>query len=98
MIPNTEAQLATLKEGDLHIRPELADITAADFDTSSEAINIGYRAADQHTENLAGFSVSEAEHRAHRLRIESCAAPSNVIQFVRLDNQSRFSDSVIATR
>ena len=92
---NIEAQLATLTEGDVLIRPELVDVTATDFDKSGEAVEIGYRAADEQSEHLASFSVSAAEHQAHRLRIESCGAPSDVIQFVRLDNRSRFSDSVL---
>ncbi|MFB3104447.1 MAG: patatin-like phospholipase family protein [Pseudomonadales bacterium] len=95
---NVEAQLATLKQGDLLIRPDLVNVTSTDFAKSSQAIDIGYRAADELSESLASFSVSAAEHQAHRLRIESCTASSNVIQFVRLNNQSRFSDSLILER
>ncbi|MCZ6659202.1 MAG: patatin-like phospholipase family protein [Gammaproteobacteria bacterium] len=95
---NVEAQLATLKQGDLLIRPDLVNVTSTDFAKSSQAIDIGYRAADELSESLASFSVSTAEHQAHRLRIESCTASSNVIQFVRLNNQSRFSDSLILAR
>jgi len=95
---NVEAQLATLNKGDLLIRPNLVDVTSVDFAKSSEAIDIGYRAANELSEGLASFSVTAAEHQAHRLRIESCTPPPNVIQFVRLNNQSRFSDSMILAR
>ena len=95
---NVEAQLATLTEGDLHIRPPLVDVTAADFDKSVGTIELGYQAADEQSENLASFSVSAAEHRAHRRRIENCAVPQAAIQFVRLDNRSRFSDALIRER
>ena len=54
---NVEVQLATLTEGDLLIRPDI-NITSADFDKAGEAIDTGYQAADELSQNLASFSVS----------------------------------------
>ena len=95
---NVEVQLATLTERDLLIQPDINNVTSADFGKASEAIDVGYHAADQLSEKLARFSVSEDEYKAHRLRIESCAESPSAINFVRLNNQSRFSDALILSR
>lgn len=81
---NVEIQLATLAEDDFLIRPELIGGTSADFGNASNAIDMGYQAADELSTNLQKFSVSAEEYRAYRLRIESHAKPSNIVQFVRL--------------
>ena len=95
---NVEAQLATLGAGDVLISPDLENVSSADFDKSVEAIEAGYRAADAVSARLADMSVSVAEHVAHRAAIEGCTVLPAPIQFVRLQNGSRFSDSMILDR
>ena len=99
VVRNSMAQIATLTERDVLIRPALGDdITAASFDKADVAIPIGYTAAQEVKEALAKLSISEAEYAEHRRFIESCVTPAPPIQFVRIDNRSRFDDSIIEER
>ena len=99
---NTERQIATLTEKDIFIVPDLGDITSADFDRADEAIPIGLRAAEKKKQELMRLSLSQPDYEVY------LAATSNnqtkrhieppVIDFVKLDNQSRISDKVILAR
>jgi len=95
---NVEAQVATLTPDDLLIRPEILTVTSTDFEKSREAIDIGYDAANDAGEELARFSTTAEAHQAHRARIGRCVEPSSPVQFVRLHNNSRFSDELILSR
>jgi NTE family protein len=99
VVRTSMAQIATLTPEDVLIKPDLGDdIAAASFDKAGEAIPIGYAAADAMEARLARLSVSEAVYAEHRRHIESCVTPLPPVQFVRIDNQSRFDDSIIAER
>lgn len=96
---NTEGQIATLTETDIFIVPDLGDITNSSFDRADEAIPIGLAAAEKKRQDLSRLSVSEtvyADYTASqqgRLSQRQLAPP--VIDFIRLDNQSRLMDEVI---
>jgi NTE family protein len=99
VVRNSEAQIATLTQADVLIRPALGDdITAGSFDKAAEAIPIGYAAASEVRERLARLAISDAAYAEYRRHIESCVTRLPPIQFVRLNNQSRFDDSVIEAR
>ena len=68
MTEKTRRMLDSLDEDDVLIRPELGDITAAQFDRGEEAIAIGERAAEAALPQLRRFSVDEATYAAHRAR------------------------------
>ncbi|WP_206862238.1 patatin-like phospholipase family protein [Lysobacter changpingensis] len=68
MTEKTEATLATLRPEDVLIRPELGDITAAEFNRGDEAIAIGERAAEAALPRLRALSVDEATYAAYRER------------------------------
>ncbi|MBU8977628.1 MULTISPECIES: patatin-like phospholipase family protein [unclassified Lysobacter] len=68
MSNKTERTLATLGPGDVLIRPELGDITAAEFNRGAEAIAIGERAAEAALPRLRALSVDEATYAAYRER------------------------------
>lgn len=68
MVEKTERMLATLSEEDVLIRPELGDMTAAEFNRGEEAIAIGERAAEAALPKLRAFSVDEATYAAYRAR------------------------------
>lgn len=68
MTEKTEATLATLRPEDVLIRPELGDITAAEFNRGAEAIAIGERAAEAALPRLRALSVDEATYAAYRER------------------------------
>lgn len=95
-VQNTNVQIQTLKEDDVLITPELGnDVGSADFQKLDVALPIGYAAADAVREQLADYSLTEDEYRAWRRQIDTCVPGPPVVQFVELDNQSRFSDDVI---
>jgi NTE family protein len=68
MSDRTERMLATLEPDDVLIRPELGDITAAEFNRGEEAIAIGERAAEAALPKLRALSVDEATYAAYRER------------------------------
>jgi NTE family protein len=96
---NTRAQIATLGTDDTLIRPALGDeIGSAEFAKATEAIEIGYAAALAASAELSRYSVSEAVYAEYRRTVESCVAGPAKIQFVEIENRSRFSDDVIEHR
>jgi len=93
---NTDEQIARLRSSDLLISPALgSDIGAGDFEMLEEAVPIGRSAALTMEDKLRSLSVSEAEYAAYKATLASCLVSVPVVNFVRLDNQSRFSDEVI---
>lgn len=99
VVRNSLAQIATLTERDVLISPALGnDISAAGFDKVGKAIPIGYEAAQKQQGALAQLSLSPEAYAEHRRYIESCVTTTPPIQFVRIENESRFDDSIIAAR
>lgn len=96
IVANTEQQIASLGAQDVLVSPALGnDITPASFERFTDAFALGYAAALASADVLAPYAVSEAEYAAWRLALDLCEEGTPVIRFVRLDNQSRFSDEVI---
>jgi NTE family protein len=94
---NSEAQLKTLSKRDVHIENELEDIGPGSFDRIAEAIPLGVRAARQASDSLRRYSLSEADYRRYTATRWQPEAESPVIQFVKVDNDSRVSDEVISS-
>jgi len=96
-VSNTNLQIETLGERDVLITPEIGDIiSSADFSKLDEAIPLGYSATEAMQDQLQQYSLSEAEYHAWRQRIDGCVDGPPQVHFVRLENQSRFSDEVIS--
>lgn len=96
IVANTRNSIDALETQDVLITPALGDdITSASFDRFTDAFGLGYAAALDMADALAPYAVSEAEYAAWRAALERCEEGAPVIRFVRLDNQSRFSDDVI---
>ena len=96
---NTDIQIASLTEQDILITPPLGDkVTSAGFAETATGIAIGFAAADATRPTLARLAVAESDYFAHRASISSRVTHSPTIQFVKLNNNSRFSDSVILER
>lgn len=96
IVANTRVQLESLESRDVLISPALGrDITSASFDRFTDAFGLGYAAALEMADELSRYAVSEAEYAAWRESITRCEQGLPLIQFVRLDNRSRFSDEVI---
>jgi NTE family protein len=95
-VSNTETQIKSLSENDVLISPELgALVSSSDFNKLDEAIPLGYAATEAVQDQLEKYSLSENEYRAWRQQIDGCVEGPPQVHFVRLNNQSRFSDDVI---
>ena len=66
---NVSASLATLTARDILIKPDLGDITAADFDRHRDAADRGRVAAEGVAARLAGLSQTPAAYAAWRQRM-----------------------------
>jgi NTE family protein len=98
-VGNTRAQIATLGERDVLLTPALGDtVTTGSFDKGLEALSIGRDAAQAAQPRFAALSVDESSYRQHvATRTGRNSTPPRV-QFVRLDNNSRYRDEVILSR
>jgi NTE family protein len=95
---NTDDQIDSLTDRDIFIRPNLGDIETASFDRATEAVPTGVTAAEAASDKLAPLSLSAEEYRAHVAGRERRADSPPVIDEIRIVNQSRLSDGVIAAR
>lgn len=68
---NVTQSLATLRPGDIYIRPDLGTVTAGDFERSEEAADRGRAAALAAVEQLQKLSVDEPTYAAWRQRQSS---------------------------
>lgn len=97
---NTELQIASLTDEDVFIQGDLGDITTASFDRVIETIPIGVSAAEAALGELSRLSLSEEEYLEHLAEREerrrSIMEP--IIDEVRIVNQSRLADAVIAAK
>lgn len=94
---NVELQLATLTPSDILIRPQLGDLGAGDFNRAGEGIDLGEQAARQSLAALQRLSVDLARYQQTMVG-RGVRADAPVIEFVRLDNQSRIGDDTILSR
>ena len=68
---NGRLQLETLTERDVRIDVELGDISATDFQRTSETVALGEAAARRAAPQLARYAVSQEEYLAWRSRVTS---------------------------
>jgi NTE family protein len=95
---NAAAQLATLTDQDVLIRPELDDIGVVDFDRSMEAIPRGETATQMALPQLHAFSLSQPAWIAHLNARNTGKTQQPIIDFIRIVNDSNISDEVIRAR
>jgi len=95
---NTEAQIASLTDNDILLVPDLGEITTTSFNLASKAIPKGAKAAEEKRQDLARLSLSEEEYAAYKSGLSNPETSIPVVDFVRLDNQSRVSDAVLLAR
>lgn len=95
---NSEAEIATLGPQDVLITPGLGDITFTDFDRVPDALALGEQAARAQSGLLQALSVSEAEYDEYLLAHRHARTPEPIIDFVRIDNQSRMADAALEAR
>ena len=95
---NVAAQISTLTDTDVLIVPELGDISAGDFDIFSEAIPPGHDATLAQMDNLRHLALPDDEYQAYRASLFRPQVQLPVIDQIRLENNSRFSDDYIMSR
>jgi NTE family protein len=96
VVQNTAEQVDNLLENDVLILPQLgSEITSAAFDSFEDAWPLGYQATMAQAERLSRLSLSEQDYARWRSTVNRCVPGPPHIQFVQLDNQSRFSDEVL---
>lgn len=98
-VRNTAEQLATLTPRDVLVSPPLGDrVGTSSFGKGPEALAIGKEGADAATAALSRLSVDDASYAQNVAMRQGRQGPPPVVQFVRLDNRSRYSDSFLLTR
>jgi len=98
-VVNTREQLGLLQADDFLLTPIIdSKITSGSFAESIAAIPSGYAEAMNNRQRLSGLAISESAWAERRAGIDRCVDGPPVIDFVRIDNRSRFSDAVISRR
>lgn len=96
---NSDQELKLLGPRDILIRPSLGDIGGGSFDRAGDAIAVGEQAAREQSDALRAYSLSEQEYARHLASRDTRKPPAApTIDFVRIDNQSKLDDAVIAAR
>ena len=95
-VSNTDVQIKSLEQGDVLVSPQIGGlVSSADFNKLDVAIPLGYAAAEAVEDQLKQYSLSESEYHKWRQSVENCVEAPPSVHFVRLNNQSRFSDEVL---
>jgi len=96
---NSQEQLKSLGPDDVLITSRLGDIGAGSFGRINEAMPIGEQAARQAAESLRRYSLSEADYDRYLASRGKPGAEggADAVAFVRIQNQSKVSDAVIAS-
>ncbi|MGB5475057.1 MAG: patatin-like phospholipase family protein [Gammaproteobacteria bacterium] len=95
---NVEVQLATLRDEDVLLVPELGDLTSSDFTRAIQFIPAGEAAAHEKQAALNTLSVSDEDYSAYLGSHNPSAGSVPVIEFVTITNNSNVSDSLIRER
>lgn len=86
---NVIKSLSLLGPEDVYLKPELGDITGADFGRQAEAAKAGRKAALEASDRLRALSVSPDEYRKWRARVRLPAWKPPIIDEIRVA-QTRF--------
>jgi NTE family protein len=98
-VKNTEAAVASLGARDVLVRPDFGDaVHTGDFKKVADALAIGDRAVLPMAGKLAALSRPEADYQLQLTAQTKRNSTPPVIDFVRLDNQSRYSDAMLLAR
>ncbi len=93
---NVRESLASLKQGDILILPELGDYSASDFDHMPDTIPIGQAAARKVADQLARYSLPPDQYKEHRRRqMGAEAAAPKVVDEIRVEGLKRVNPKVI---
>ena len=98
-IVNTRQQIALLDDDDLLLTPPISkEITTGSFDKAGDAIPVGYAETMKSREVLERLSIDEDAWDRRQAAMAMCVDGVPTVDFVTVNNQSRFSDDVINRR
>lgn len=98
-VKNTNASIATLGPRDILIQPQFGDeVSTTDFGKVSESLAIGDTAAAQASSKLAALSRPQADYQLKLTAQTKRDTSPPVIDFVRLDNKTAYSDELLMAR
>jgi NTE family protein len=92
---NADRSRAMLKPGDVYIRPELADITAADFNKFREGAESGRLAAEAQAAALSRYSLPPSEYAAWAQKFKAAPAPRPRVDEVRITGLKRINPAYV---
>lgn len=92
------AQLATLTDQDILIRPDLDNVGFIDFENALDGVPKGAEAATQALVKLEKFKLDDNNWLQHISLRKTEDHDPPVIDFIRIDNRSDISDEVIRSR
>jgi NTE family protein len=92
---NVSQSLATLKPGDVYLKPDLDGISAADFERHAEAADRGRAAAEGTAAALARLSVGAADYAAWRQRFEDNRPAAPVVDEIRIAGLTRVNPDAV---
>ena len=96
---NVRLQLATMREGDVLISPNLGALTASDFREGAEFIRLGVTAAREAAPKLAALALSPEAYAAYKAARPAIAdAPQPRVEFVRIEGVEYANPKVLALR
>jgi NTE family protein len=98
-VQNTEKAIATLGPRDVLIQPAFGDaVHTADFKKLAEALAIGNTALAPVDARLSALAAPETDYRLQLAAQTKRDLTPPVIEFVRLDNKSKYSDQLLLSR
>ena len=98
-VVNSRQQVALLGDDDFLLFPPISDeIKTGSFARATEAIPAGYSEAMKYRTDLSRLAISEDAWQRRQAAIKLCVDGPPIIDFVRVNNQSRFSDEAINRR
>ena len=92
---NVQRSIAALRPQDVYVRPDLAGITASDFERHDQAAQRGRAAAEVVAPKLAALSLAPAAYAAWRQRFEGTARVPPRVDAVEITGLQRVLPEVI---
>jgi NTE family protein len=93
---NSTRSRALLKPGDIYIKPELADITAADFNEFRAGAESGRQAAEAQAAALARYSLPQAQYAAWADKFKTQLPPHPRVDEVQITGLRRVNPQFVA--
>lgn len=94
----TLRQIATLKSGDVLIRPDLGTFSSSDFAAASEAIVKGIAAVEPVSARLTELAIDEQDFALHMAGRKPVASTATTLAFVRIDHDDLIPTTLLASR